>query len=385
MANAHPVDTTWIGIDTDGTLAKNWTNGAPDETTIDAYMGALPVTDIINFGSKRSRGTLTGTSNFIATETVTIDVKVYTFVASPSADGEVDLGVDLETSLDNLFAAINLVVPIAGRYGASMTVHPTVVALSSTATTLVVGAKDAGVAGDSIATTETGANASWGGATLSSGAPTGATMNNVFTDEQWPGDINFSGSEAAIGFNKIFHKGLGSIFIDVLAGNRLIIESRNLLLAAQIKLTSGLGSIEVTAGTVVLDQNGVVDPLQQVVITEATSTRTKLTIIGTGTIGIVRKVGGFLDMNGPLITHLVAVGGRTRLQKNLITECINASGFELESTTSQPLIRHLSGVYDMRTTAEAKNVTIFEQYPEGDLDRNEDAHTIDTLKKIGEN
>ncbi len=52
-----------------------------------------------------AQGTLTATVNFGAAETVTIDSKVYQFLATPLADGDVDIGSDLAESLDNLFKA----------------------------------------------------------------------------------------------------------------------------------------------------------------------------------------------------------------------------------------------------------------------------------------
>ena len=57
-----------------------------------------------------------------------------------------------------------------------MVIHPTVEATSSSATDLKVRAKLAGIAGNGIATTETGANIAWGGATLSGGGVAGLTQ-----------------------------------------------------------------------------------------------------------------------------------------------------------------------------------------------------------------
>jgi len=115
-------------------------------------------------------GTLTGSANFADTETVTIDAKTYTFQATlTDVDGNVQLGGSLQASLLNLLNAINLTGTPGTDYATSMTIHPTVEATASDATTLDAEAKTAGFAGNSIATTTTAANASWGAVTLTGG------------------------------------------------------------------------------------------------------------------------------------------------------------------------------------------------------------------------
>lgn len=112
-------------------------------------------------------GTLSGG----ITETVTIDGKVYTFQATlVNADGNVHIGATAEESLDNLKNAINLGPGVGTDYATAMTKHPTVEAVDGTGTTLVVYAITAGTGGNAITTTETLANGSWGGGTLSGGA-----------------------------------------------------------------------------------------------------------------------------------------------------------------------------------------------------------------------
>jgi hypothetical protein len=123
--------------------------------------------------STAATGTLTGTANFANTETVTIGSKTYTFQTTlTNVDGNVLIGGTLAGSLSNLQAAINLGAGSGTVYAAATTIHPTVYASSITSTTLVATAKSQGSAGNSIATTETAATASWGGATLSGGGAT---------------------------------------------------------------------------------------------------------------------------------------------------------------------------------------------------------------------
>lgn len=117
-------------------------------------------------------GTLTSdATNVAAGETVTIDTVVYTFRAAPTTvANEVLIGANAAASLANLKKAINLSGVSGTDYGSATVVHPTVGAGVVTATTLALFAKTGGTAGNSIATTETSAHLSFGGATLASGA-----------------------------------------------------------------------------------------------------------------------------------------------------------------------------------------------------------------------
>jgi len=135
--------------------------------------------------SVAASGTLTGSANFSNTETVTIDVKTYTFQTTlTNVDGNVQIGVDLATSLANLAGAINLTGVAGTDYATATTIHPTAFASAITATTLVATAKTQGTGGNTIATTETSATASWGGATMSGGGGTTAVV--VLANSQLP-------------------------------------------------------------------------------------------------------------------------------------------------------------------------------------------------------
>lgn len=117
----------------------------------------------------KATGTLTLSGQPTNTQTVTIDAKVYTFQTTlTNVDGNVLIGATTADSLANLEAAVMLGPGAGTAYAAAMTSHPTVTA-DSTPTTLVVTAITGGTPGNSIATTETLTNGSWGGATLSGG------------------------------------------------------------------------------------------------------------------------------------------------------------------------------------------------------------------------
>ncbi len=114
-------------------------------------------------------GVLTATA-IIDTDTVTIDSKVYTFQDTlTDVDGNVHVGADDEASLLNLLNAINLGPGQPDDYADAMTIHPTVKATLSDATTLTVAAKDLGGTGGTLIATTESAGATWAETTLDGG------------------------------------------------------------------------------------------------------------------------------------------------------------------------------------------------------------------------
>jgi hypothetical protein len=114
--------------------------------------------------------TLTTTGNAVAAETVTIGAVTYTWRASVTTTAnEVLVGANASASLDNLKSAVNADGNTA-VYGSLTVANPTVGAGAKTATTLVLYAKTGGTAGNSLASTETMTNASFGGTTFAGGA-----------------------------------------------------------------------------------------------------------------------------------------------------------------------------------------------------------------------
>ena len=114
-------------------------------------------------------GTITNATNFLDTETVTIDAKVYTFqTALTNVDGNVLIGGTVAISHANLRKAINLDPTAGTEYALAMTLHPTVSA-TDTATTTDLTAKTAGTGGNSIALAEATATATVSAATLLGG------------------------------------------------------------------------------------------------------------------------------------------------------------------------------------------------------------------------
>lgn len=135
---------------------------ARDDTFIEAAL--LPAT-----------GILTQVALPVATKTVTVGTKdgavaaVYTWVAAVAAAFDVKIGVSANASLANLVAAINAGAGAGTLYGTGTTANYNVSAVSLPLNQMQVTALAAGTAGNSIASSTTDTNGSWGGATLSGG------------------------------------------------------------------------------------------------------------------------------------------------------------------------------------------------------------------------
>ena len=120
--------------------------------------------------ARKSSQTLTLTANAGNNETVVIGAKTYTFktTLTPAAN-EILIGAAATDSIDNLIAAVNLAAGIGTLYGTGTTINADCAAEAGAGDTLIVRAITAGTAGNSVATTETMANGSWGAATLAGG------------------------------------------------------------------------------------------------------------------------------------------------------------------------------------------------------------------------
>lgn len=116
-------------------------------------------------------GVLTLTGNAVAGQTVTIDGIVYTWRSTFTTEAyEVLIGANASASIDNLIAAIMNTGTPGTTYSGRTDRHPTVSAAAGAGDTMDVTARASGTAGNSIATTETMTQGSWGAATLVSGA-----------------------------------------------------------------------------------------------------------------------------------------------------------------------------------------------------------------------
>jgi hypothetical protein len=145
--------------------------------TVAAFQAAgtnSPLDDrYLESGLPKAQGILTLAANASDGDTVTIDTDTFTFktTLTPTA-GEILIGATANDSLSNLAAAINGGAGAGTLYASGTTTTGNYTAENATpavnqmTATAVLG----GTGGNSIATTETGSNMSWGGSTMSGGA-----------------------------------------------------------------------------------------------------------------------------------------------------------------------------------------------------------------------
>lgn len=142
--------------------------------------GLLTLTGNASNGETITLGSSTGdpafarfsapSANFEDGDTVTIDGKTYTFQTTlTDADGNVLIGTDVDGSIANLIAAINLASGSGTTYAASTTVHPTVSAAAEGTRAIVVTAKTDGSAGNDIEVDTSALVAYWSDDELSGG------------------------------------------------------------------------------------------------------------------------------------------------------------------------------------------------------------------------
>jgi len=160
-----------------------------------------------------STGTLTLAANATDGETVVVGSTTYTWQDSVGA-GEtfgVEIGASASDSIDNLIAVINDTLEITR--GAGLTEVDEVVAVAGAGDTMDVTAKAVGTGGDALATTETMANGSWGGATLSGGA----NRDGVRVKDLLPGirDPDYRGGGPDKAFLMIVLQATGAVSADV--------------------------------------------------------------------------------------------------------------------------------------------------------------------------
>lgn len=125
----------------------------------DTAGNAVVTTEVFTAGTNVFDDTTLGTTTLGAIgDEVTIDVKVYKFAPNGDlfdADGTIEVGGSLGATQTNIENAINLTGTPGTGYGANMTIHPTVTSGAFAADDAILTAKLAGVAGNSIVTTET--------------------------------------------------------------------------------------------------------------------------------------------------------------------------------------------------------------------------------------
>lgn len=141
----------------------------PEGTTrrLFATIAAAPVDAVA------ATGTVTdgNSNNFDVNQTITVGTKVYKFVVSPAAEGDIKIGTSADDSLNNFVNAINLdgVLGVPDVDFKVAAANPDVTAAPVTSHATVLTARVKGVAGNSIALAKVGAYGSVSGATLANG------------------------------------------------------------------------------------------------------------------------------------------------------------------------------------------------------------------------
>lgn len=171
----------------------------------------------------------TSTGAVVEGETITIGTTVYTATAIPDAPYDVAMGANAQAFLVNLKNAINGTLSYGGTAE-----HPSVVAVSSDATTLTVRGRVPGTSLNSVATTETFTNGSWADTTLGGG--TGASDPGVTTGAATVtiGSITYTFVDA---LSETY--GADAIAYQVLAGANVAASLDNLKLAINATGTAG--------------------------------------------------------------------------------------------------------------------------------------------------
>ncbi len=160
-------------------------NGTPHNSTMAAKYDVFVLENNWDAFMVPATGLLTLTGQPSNTQTCTLDAKVYTFQTSlTNVDGNVLIGASAAATITNLINAINLGSGAGTTYATAMTLHPTVEAEEASGDTMRVYAKHHGAAANTIATTETMSNATWGDTSLNDGDDTGpeATPSYVLDD-----------------------------------------------------------------------------------------------------------------------------------------------------------------------------------------------------------
>lgn len=133
-------------------------------------------------GGFASRGTLTITGTLASGNTVTIDTKTYRFGSSlATAEGSILIGASAATSIQNLSLAITHGAGSGTKYTSAAS-HDSVTLATLAAGSMVVKARTAGTAGNSIVTSETSSSLNWGAAAMRRGLAKG-TVTAYYTPQ----------------------------------------------------------------------------------------------------------------------------------------------------------------------------------------------------------
>lgn len=151
---------------------------------------ALEITnDGIRTPAVAATQTLSFTDQPVDGETITIGTRVYTYKGTLGVTADqILIGASVLETVDNTVAAINRSGSTGTQYTAATVVNAQVTADAATTSSVKITAKTAGTAANTIATTDTVADASWGAGTMAGGVAE-VVIGDVPATEDWMGPV----------------------------------------------------------------------------------------------------------------------------------------------------------------------------------------------------
>lgn len=239
--------------------------------TVTARTGGVMLAPVATLDGTAASSVLTTSADPAATDAITIGDITYTFIATPAAAYDVDVGgagANRAGSLANLVAAINDDgTPAADTYHEDTVANPYVTAVNNGDDTITITARIKGTQGNGIATTSTEVDVAVPtGTTLASGAKGNDFWDESVTEVAATGVLTFSADpadtdEIYIGDTTYVFKTTPADAGDVDVGATKAISLENLVNA--INLTG-------TAGVTTYDPDTVKNPYVTAVVTSAT-------------------------------------------------------------------------------------------------------------------
>lgn len=386
--------TNWVGTTTDASLGSNWSNGLPDDATVDAILDDTSVKNLATgFGAVRARATLAGALQPSDGDTITFDQggtdeQTYQFLATPLAANDINIGGTVLETHQNLAAAVDGTgVGDGSDYYAGTSPCSTIVNFSTSATQSVYAAADGGTGGNSLSVADNSVNWGWTGGTpsnMSGGAADSATMGNVYVESGYTGDIHTTGTKAKLNCGLFFHRGLGSMFLDIVGVTRLIVDSPNYAIAADLIMSSSLTALEIIRGRCKFHAPSGTSMPNQIIVSDTRGRAENLRLTGDSTLTGAQLIiaPGIVSVDGPDWTAIDNFGGKLTIENGAVT-ALRTTGLSIlkaDDTMADAYV--MGGDFDLTQGQVAKTVTDVWLAPQARFHRRDDIDSY-TLREIG--
>jgi hypothetical protein len=299
-------------------------------------------------------------------DTVTIDGVTYTFrVAVPAVAGEVQIGADDTASATNLKNTINGLSTLT-------TAHPSVSA-SSALGVVTATAKLAGASENDLATTEVGANLSWGTATL-----TGGTGISFHALGLIPGEWAFLSGDAA---GTKFVNNVGYFRVGSITDTDLVMDRTTWDVTAE---AAGALAIEIFNGTLVQNEN---DPA--LIKKRSYQLQRSLGLDDTGTQSqyIVGSVANQYVLDVPLAEKLAVDLSFVAMSTEYRTGAQGLKGGTTVAALDEDAINSSNDIYEMAMTvinpANSNPLKLFGYLSAANLTINNNVSAVKGIGKLG--